>query len=308
MLKPYILKPTCKDYLWGGNKLKSMFNKESDSDTIAESWELSCHKDGASYIDDGRTLADLLSEHPQYAGEKASAYREFPILIKLIDSKQNLSIQVHPNDEYALINEGQFGKTEMWYIVDCEPGAGVYCGFKSTVDKSTLEAHLNDGTICDILNFIEVKTGDTLFIKAGTVHAICGGIVICEIQQSSSLTYRLYDYGRVGADNKPRELHIAKSLDVIESDITVDVNQTVRTQGVGYKLLADCEYFKAYEISGCYSNDAHNDSFHAITFLSEGELLWTDGKIQINAGQTVFIPAGMGHYSAMCNLMIMTSL
>ena len=203
------LTPALKDYIWGGNALKGKWGKKTDKDVIAESWELSCHKDGESVISNGEyagmTLSEFIAKNPPVSGFKAQAFKFFPILIKLIDAKTNLSIQVHPSDDYALVNEGQFGKSEMWYIVDAKEGSGVYCGFKEKYSIEEVANALKENRILDLLNFIEAKKGDCIYIPAGTVHAICGGLLICEIQQNSSLTYRLYDYDRVDAKGNKRE-------------------------------------------------------------------------------------------------------
>ena len=191
------------------------------------------------------TLVDFLSAHPEALGTEAAKFEFFPVLVKLIDAASNLSVQVHPDDAYALANEGQYGKTEMWYVVECEPGAGMYCGFKRKVSKEELEIALNNGTITDLLNFIEVKKGDCLFIKSGTVHAICGGVLVYEIQQNSTLTYRLYDYGRVGADGKPRELHIAKALEVTDTAAVCHPGDGVKKLADGVEQLGACQYFTA---------------------------------------------------------------
>ncbi|MDE7336570.1 MAG: class I mannose-6-phosphate isomerase, partial [Clostridia bacterium] len=217
MIYPMKLNPATVQTVWGGNRLAEKWNKHTDGDNIAESWELSCNAKGKSVVINGefsdRSLADVIAENPDFLGKNGQAFDFFPILIKFIDSKDDLSIQVHPSDEYALANEGEYGKTEMWYIVDCKEGSGVYCGFQKPLTKEELKDCLNSGNITNHLNFIKVKKGDCLFIPAGTVHAICGGLVICEVQQNSSITYRLYDYGRTDKDGNKRELHIDKALD-----------------------------------------------------------------------------------------------
>ena len=216
-MKPFVLKAPCKDYLWGGNRLRE-FGKESDADKIAESWELSCHPDGESVIASGdyagMTLPAFLAAHPEAAGESCRDFERFPVLIKLIDAHDNLSVQVHPDDAYALAHEGEYGKTEMWYIVDAEPGAELLYGFARDVTKEEFRRAIEENTLLDLVRHVPVRPGDVFFIPAGTLHAIGKGILIAEIQQNSNTTYRVYDYGRVGKDGKPRELHIAKALDV----------------------------------------------------------------------------------------------
>jgi len=302
---PIKLTPALKDFIWGGDNLKTKWGKQTDKDIIAESWELSCHKDGPSIISNGEykgmSLQELIDKNPAFAGKKALNFQFFPILIKLIDAKTNLSIQVHPSDEYALENEGQFGKSEMWYIVDAKDGSGVYCGFKEKYSMDEVAKALKENRILDILNFIEVKKGDCIYIPSGTVHAICGGLLICEIQQNSSLTYRLYDYDRVDAKGNKRELHIDKSLKVIDSSRVCKVNEEVKEIDANKKLLASCKYFTTTEIKVDYEMaiEVNEDSFASITVVEGGGEIDVDGNKEIlNLGDTCFIPAGH-NYSLM---------
>ncbi len=311
---PFKLKAATKDYVWGGIKLKEFYSKESISDVIAESWEVSCHPDGPSIIENGQyegiTLAEVLEANPRYKGTNSEKFPFFPILVKLIDAKSNLSVQVHPDDEYALKNENQFGKTEMWYIVECEKGAGVYCGFKEPVTKETLRKSLVDGTVTDLLNFVEVSKGDCLFIEAGTVHAICGGCVICEIQQNSSLTYRLYDYGRVDKTGKPRELHIDKAVAVTDTSKVVSPNAETRDMGDGVTRLATCKYFTTDKVvlNGSHILVAGEDSFVTVTCVEgEGEFVYNGKRYSFATGDTYFLPAGAGEVEALGNAQLITA-
>ena len=208
------LTPSCKDYLWGGSRLRTDFGVQSDLNPLAEAWVLSCHPDGPSYLPDGTTLAEYVAAHPGCLGTDCDKFEQFPILTKFIDAKNNLSIQVHPSNDYALKNEHQYGKTEMWYVLDCEPGAFLYYGFDHEISKSEFEERIKNNTLTEVLNAVPVHKGDCFFIPSGTLHAICKGIVVAEVQQNSNVTYRVYDYGRVGADGKPRALHVEKALDV----------------------------------------------------------------------------------------------
>lgn len=211
------LKPACKDYLWGGHRLVEEYGIEYDGDILAEAWELSCHPDGPSVITNGeyagKTLKEFIDEKGmEVLGLHCRRFREFPILTKFIDARDNLSIQVHPGNSYALKNEGQYGKTEMWYVLDAEEGAILYYGFKKEITKEEFARRIKDNTILEVLNAVEVHKGDVLFIESGTLHAIGKGLLIAEIQQNSNVTYRIYDYGRVGKDGKKRDLHIEKAL------------------------------------------------------------------------------------------------
>ena len=214
------LNAPCKDYIWGGNRLREEYGKVSDADKIAESWELSCHKDGQSVIangkDKGKTLSEYVAENKNALGTACDRFEYFPILIKLIDAKDNLSVQVHPDNDYAMRVEGEYGKTEMWYIVDCEEGSQLIYGFDKEISREEFADRIKNNTLLEVTNNVPVHKGDVFFIESGTLHAIGKGILIAEIQQNSNTTYRVYDYGRVGKDGKPRELHIEKAIDVTE--------------------------------------------------------------------------------------------
>lgn len=299
MTGPVRLRSVLKSYIWGGEKLGKEYGKGGGS--VAESWEVACNSSGGSVIVggeyDGLTLSEFLDRHPEAKGSEAAKFEFFPVLVKLIDAASDLSVQVHPDDAYALAHEGQYGKTEMWYVVESEKGAGMYCGFKRSISKEELERGLKDGTVTELLNFIEVKKGDCLFIPSGTVHAICGGVVVYEIQQNSTLTYRLYDYDRVGADGKKRELHIAKALEVTDTSKICRPNEGVKQLADGVKLLGSCRYFTAiaYDTSVCRGCDVDERSFSAFTCV-DGECVVSaqDGECALKKGDTCFVPAGSG--------------
>ena len=215
------LTPACKDYLWGGEKLRQDYGIQSQLHPLAEAWVLSCHPDGPSVVATGplagKTLPEYIQEKgPGCLGADCEKFTDFPILAKFIDAKGDLSIQVHPSNEYALAHEHQFGKTEMWYVLDCEPGATLYYGFQHQISREEFQQRIQDNTLTEVLNAVPVEKGDLFFIPAGTLHAIRKGIVVAEIQQNSNVTYRIYDYGRVGADGKPRQLHIQQALEVTQ--------------------------------------------------------------------------------------------
>ena len=201
----YQLIPTCKDYIWGGQRLKTDFGIQSGLNPLSEAWVLSCHPDGPSVLADGPDKGMTLRAWLDKAGKEAlgtacEAFEDFPMLIKLIDAKKDLSIQVHPSDAYALEHEGQYGKTEMWVVLDAEPGASLYYGFDREVSLEEFSSRVSDGTLTEVLRKVPVKPGDVFFIPSGTLHAIGAGLVIAEIQQNSNVTYRVFDYGRLGAD------------------------------------------------------------------------------------------------------------
>ena len=236
------LSPAYKDYLWGGKKLKEMYHKSTETNIIAESWELSCHKDGLSTIPalENMTLSEYLRNNPGVLGE---GVKELPILIKLIDANQDLSVQVHPNDAFARAHEGDNGKNEMWYIVECEPGASIYYGLKETISREDLKRRLENNTVHEVLNKVAVEKGDVYFIEAGKIHAIGKGIVIAEIQQNSNATYRLCDYGRKDALGNARELHIEQGCAVANLMAEDNIAYPVKTGKTGCRNIVSCEYF-----------------------------------------------------------------
>ena len=304
MIYPMKLRPATKDYVWGGKRLKSDWNKPAEGDVIAESWELSCHNDGMSVIENGEyagmPLGEMLAHMPIYKGKACEQFEFFPILIKLIDASSDLSVQVHPSDEYALANEGQYGKSEMWYVVEASEGAGVYCGFKKEIDKEQLKKALYAGEILPLLNFIPVKEGDCIYIPSGTVHAICGGLLICEVQQNSSLTYRLYDYDRVDKTGKKRELHIEKALKVVNTSAVCKVNESVVRESENVRRLAENKYFTVREISvdPLFKGSVDEDCFLSLTCIKgDGVLVWGEEELKIERGDTYFLPAGLGEFS-----------
>lgn len=305
---PIKLTAPLKDYLWGGTKLKDEYNKKSDLEKVAESWELSCHKDGTSVIANGEyagmTLTDYITKMGQSVlGEDCKAFDDFPILIKLIDAKDNLSVQVHPENEYALRVEGEYGKTEMWYIVDCDEGASLLYGFKKDISKDEFKSRIADNTLLDVVNSVPVKKGDVFFIEAGTLHGIGKGILIAEIQQNSNTTYRIYDYGRVGNDGKPRELHVDKAVDVTKlTPPTHDckpIGAPQQCDGYVKTLLATCEYFtvNTLEVESKAELNVDNKSFGSILCLSGSvELTSANGDLKIEKGESVFLPANYGDF------------
>ena len=246
------LNPAFKDNLWGGNKLKTLYDKKCDFDILAESWEMSAHEAGQSIVASGRHKGMLFNDYLGKIGKenwgwKCSTFADFPILVKLIDAKDKLSVQVHPDDDYAIANENQYGKNEVWYVVDCEPDSYLYCGFNRDVSREEVLQRIEDDSILDVLNKIPVQKGDVYFIKAGTVHAIGAGIVICEIQQSSNCTYRLYDFKRKDKFGDYRELHIDKALDVLNfSKYCPEKIDEGIVDGDGFKkrIISQCKYFE----------------------------------------------------------------
>lgn len=274
-MRIFKLYPECKDYLWGGEKLKAKYGKQTNKTPCAESWELSFHKDGLTRLANGKTLMESVTETD--LGTNCKKFPFFPVLIKFIDAKQNLSVQVHPSDEYALKHENSFGKTEMWYIVEAEQGAGIYLGFNRNVTKEEYETAIKEKRLTELLNFYEVKAGECYFIPSGTIHAIGKGCLICEIQQNSNLTYRVYDYGRKDKKGNERELHIDKALKV------TNLNKFIPTNFED--CLGKSEYFtvQKYEIDGEKKLCTDEKSFHCVTCV-KGDGFIED--MEINEGDS----------------------
>ncbi|ADU23331.1 mannose-6-phosphate isomerase, class I [Ruminococcus albus] len=310
----YLLEPAFKDYIWGGTRLRDEYGKDCSYDKVAESWELSCHKDGPSVISgSGMTLQELIDkEGRQILGTNCERFENFPILIKLIDAKDNLSVQVHPDNDYAMRVEGEYGKTEMWYVVDCDEGAELLYGFKHEISKEEFAQRIADNTLLEVTNNVPVHKGDVFFIKSGTLHAIGKGILIAEIQQNSNTTYRIYDYGRVGKDGKPRELHVEKAKDVtkLAPAETYPDTPVVQENGASIKLLSKCEYFTTYkvDIEEKAEFDADDSSFVSLLIL-EGSPVVTDGNsdpVSAKKGDSLFISAGTGRFTVegSCSLIL----
>ena len=292
------LKPAYKDYLWGGRRLIDEYGKDFTGDILAESWELSCHPDGPSMIDgsedEGLSLAEYITrEGWDILGANCDKFSDFPILIKLIDAKQKLSIQVHPDDDYARVYEDQNGKTEVWYIVSCEEDAYLYYGVKEDISQEELARRIADDTITEILHKAPVKVGDVFFIEAGTIHAIGKGIVIAEIQQNSNVTYRVHDFGRVGADGKARELHVDKAVEV--STLT-----PAKEQELTGNHIAQCEYFTVDKllVADEATKTMPDNSFLSILVLDgNGIINVGEEQEQFQKGDSFFLPAGEYDYS-----------
>ena len=257
MRKPFLLKPSGKDYLWGGQRLNDEFEKGIEMSPLAETWECSTHPDGPSYVANGEyeglKLAEVIQLHPEYLGTRHAGAEELPILIKFIDAKSDLSVQVHPDDAYAKeFENGQLGKTEMWYVLDARRDAKLVYGFRQDTDEETIRKSMKEGPLMKHLQQVSVQKDDLFFIEAGTVHAIGAGILVAEIQENSNLTYRLYDYNRVDKDGKKRELHVEQALKVANLSSSAEPRQPLRVlkyrQGVASELLCRCKYFEVYRM------------------------------------------------------------
>lgn len=296
------LTPSFKDYLWGGTRIRDELGKQCDLDIIAESWELSAHADGVCRVACGRYEGMYFNDYlgaigREALGWKCQHYDRFPILIKFIDAANPLSVQIHPDDEYALKNEGEYGKNEMWYVMDCDEGAYIYYGTKGVVSKEELRERIKNNTILDVLNKVYVHKGDVFYVQAGTIHAICGGILICEIQQSSNCTYRMYDYDRRDKFGNPRQLHINKAIDVVRMDQTDGLKYGLpEPDGTGNEktLLVQCKYFECnkYAVREELNLPVDETSFRSITVVNGSGVIGDGGySMEFVRGDSFFVPA-----------------
>lgn len=288
------LTPACKSYLWGGNRLKTEYHKQCEEEILAETWELSCHPDGPSRIAEGAFIGRTLSEYIQIKGRRVLGsnclgFPDFPILIKLIDAEKPLSIQVHPNNTYALEREHQYGKTEMWYILEAKPGAFLYYGFRHEVSEAEFRSRILDNTLPQVLNAIPVHKGDVFYIPAGTLHAIGEGITLAEVQQNSNLTYRVCDYGRLGTDGRPRPLHIEEAIQVTKR---MPVKHEYNFGG----HLARNMYFTVDHLKAGQEMNCDEESFASLLILEgEGAVCCGKEKIVCRKGDSLFVPAASGY-------------
>jgi len=306
---PLAFEPFLRTMVWGGDKIAPFKQIHTDVPLIGESWEISGYGDHLTVVangpQQGKTLPELIAAYrEQLVGKKVYAEYgdQFPLLVKFIDARQDLSIQVHPDDAMALRRHGSGfkGKTEMWYVIGADPGACLYCGLKSAVTPEEYEAHVADGTVTDILARYEVRPGDVFFLPAGRIHAICSGCLIAEIQQTSDLTYRIFDYGRLGLDGKPRQLHTELAKEAIDYRVLPSY-KTDYTPVPDQKVeLVSCPFFTTdlYDLSKAFALDLTAlDSFLIVMCIGgEGRLIDTedDGtqvETSLSQGQTLLIPA-----------------
>ncbi len=314
---PIILVPSAKDYLWGGSRLNDDFGLSIDISPLAEVWVCSTHRDGDSYLTNGITLREYLAKHPDYLGTHSlqitNGLPELPILIKLIDANKDLSVQVHPDDVFALRNENSLGKTEMWYILDAAPNSSLIYGFREDTTPDDVRFAIKNATISNLLNHVPIHKNDVFFVEAGTVHAIGAGALLVEIQESSNVTYRLYDYDRTDIHGNVRPLHIDKALKVANLKSSVVPRQPMRVlkykKGMASELLTSCKYFRVERIllntevnRSLVEFRTESNSFQALLCIEGcGCLSWEDnervnnhdsiGSMNFFKGDCIFIPA-----------------
>lgn len=300
------LRPACKDYLWGGRRLIDEFGFEDEEKICAEAWMLSAHPDGASIIDGGEFNGKTLPEYIKSNGRKilganCQRFEYLPVLIKFIDARENLSVQVHPPDDYAKIHEGQLGKSEMWYVLDAAENSRLYCGFNKKISRDEFSARIKNNSLIEVLNAVPSRRGDVIFIPAGTIHAVGKGVLLAEIQQNSNVSYRIYDYGR------DRPLHIDKALDV------TNLNPTPAQRN--YPHLAACDYFVVDKLNldGKILSEARGNvdekTFLSVLILDgAGEISCGNEKFFYRKGDSFFITAGAGDWEILgrCDALLTT--
>jgi len=293
------LEPVFKDYIWGGYRLKNELGKNSPLEKTAESWEISCNRNGICTVKNGELKGKLLSNvyadasiKEKIFGINCNKYEEFPILIKFIDALDNLSIQVHPDDKYARSQGFPYGKNEMWYVMDSKQDSRLIVGMNKTVTKVELADIVENNRIKDYLNYVQVQKGDSIYIPAGTLHAIMSGLLICEIQQNSDITYRVYDWDRLGKDGKSRELHKKEAIETININYVPEI---LHSSNERFQILASNETFEVQKIA-CkdeFENTTNVTTFEAFCVVSG------NGKInefEISVGDSFIVPACFGKY------------
>ncbi len=303
-LYPVKLLPFVSETIWGGRKLIDEYGVKTEKNNAAEGWMLSCHEAGASIAANGEfagiSFAEVIKNNPELCGKNAEKFDDFPILIKFIDAMDNLSVQVHPTKEYCEKTGRGQSKTECWYIIDCDEDAYLLLGFNDKITPAQFKEAIENNTLTDYVSKVPVKKGDFFFIESGTLHAICKGILLAEVQESSNTTYRIYDYNRVGADGKPRELHVEDGAAVTKlekysqpdfSNPALDTDER--------RLLADCPLFKVWKLdtNGEFCGNATEESFVSLLIMDgEGSLECCGETLALKKGDSIFIPANAGEY------------
>ena len=308
-LYPLLFEPNLHEVVWGGNQLKPYKGLEPSDEPIGESWEVSAVPSSTSIIANGelagKDLITAINEQPdEILGKKVNEkyHGQLPLLVKFIDAKKDLSIQVHPNDEMAQREHSKMGKSEMWYIIKADEGAHLYAGFNQKITPEEYQNRIADGTITEVLADHQVKAGDVFYLPAGRVHAICGGIVLAEVQQSSDVTYRIFDYNRSGMDGKPRELHTelaAKALDYhVEDNYRTEY---VDTSNKAIQIM-DTPFFdvRIMEVNKSFHRDLLKYDSFIITMCIEGDcnikVRSSGDEILLKEGHSTLIPAAIADY------------
>ena len=311
-LYPFLFHPNLHTVVWGGHRLQVYKGLQSTDEPIGESWEVSAVPSSTSIISNGsfagRDIISVISEYPEDILGKAvneKYHGQLPLLVKFIDAERDLSIQVHPNDEMAQREHGKMGKSEMWYVIKADAGSHLYAGFKQEITPEEYQQRIADGTIIEVLADHQVKAGDVFYLPAGRIHAICGGILLAEVQQSSDVTYRIYDYNRPGMDGKPRQLHTELAAQALD----YHVEENYRTEYVDNTNKAiqiiDSPYFdvRVMEISKPFHRDLRKYDSFIISMCIEGDcklcVRSTGDEILLRQGSSTLIPAAIADYDVL---------
>ena len=314
-LYPLKLAPVAKSAIWGGQRLRRDWDKQSNLDAIAETWELTVRPNENNIIKngpfEGENLQNVLKKWGNQAIGADFNNDRFPLLVKFIDAADRLSVQVHPDDDFAGTFEHDLGKTEMWYVVEADPGATILMGLIEGATKADFAAAATAGNPEPLLRCIQVQKGDCFFIPAGMPHAIGKGVLIAEIQQNCDLTYRVFDYNRRDKNGNLRELHVEKAMQVVRPFSEAEVNAIRYANGVADGTLVSCPYFtvKRADIADTWTATVEKDSFQSLLFLAgEGTVCANGHSVTFRKGDSIFLPAGMGSYtvSGSCEMLIST--
>ena len=308
-LYPLLFQPNLHPVVWGGRRLRPYKGLEANNEPIGESWEVSAVPSSTSIVSNGewsgQPLTEVIASDPQAWLGKSVAEKygnQLPLLVKFIDAEKDLSIQVHPNDEMAMRCHGKMGKTEMWYVIDVRPGSFLYAGFEKQITPDEYRQRVEEGTIMEVLAKHSVKPGDVFFLPAGRVHAICGGILLAEVQQSSDVTYRIFDYNRPGMDGKPRELHTALAAEALDYEVQSEYRTVYRTQENRANHMIDSPYFsvRVTDISRPFHRSLMKYDSFIISMCIAGDchirMRSTGHDILLRQGHSCLIPAAIADY------------
>ena len=308
-LYPFLFEPNLHSVVWGGNQLRPYKGLEPSNEPIGESWEVSAVPSSTCIISNGahkgKDLISVINEQPDsILGKKVNEkYNgKLPLLVKFIDAKRDLSIQVHPNDEMAMREHGKMGKSEMWYIIKADEGAHLYAGFQQEITPDEYQQRIKNGTITEVLTDHKVKAGDVFYLPAGRVHAICGGIMLAEVQQSSDVTYRIFDYNRPGMDGKPRELHTELAAKALDYHVEENYRTEYKDNSNKAVQIIDSPYFdvRVMEISKSFHRDLRKYDSFIISMCLEGDckikVRASGNEIELKQGYSTLIPASIADY------------
>ena len=308
-LYPFLFEPNLHTVVWGGQQLRPYKGLKATEEPIGESWEVSAVPSSVSVISNGayrgRDLVSVIAEHPNAILGRSVTEKyngQLPLLVKFIDAKRDLSIQVHPNDEMAQREHGKMGKSEMWYVIKAEPGSFLYAGFKENISPEEYTRRVADGSITEVLARHEVKSGDVFYIPSGRVHAICGGIMLAEVQQSSDVTYRIYDYNRPGMDGKPRELHTKLAAQALDYHVEKEYRTVYPNQADRAVQIIDSPFFdvRVTEMTGTFHRNLEKYDSFVISTCSEGDckihVRSTGDEVLLREGHSCLIPAAIADY------------